>query len=278
MACNIIKAVWKLKLTPQQKLVLLAYADHASEDGSDAFPGLNRVSEMTGFHRNTVRKYIKELIVLGHMGVQEQRPGRSTIYRLTCTPQSGGVASEPLHPRVDDTPTPQSGYPKSSTPTPQSVQPGVHSRVDDTPTPQSVHEPLSNHQFNHYADGKEPSHQERFGALVDALGIKPLTKPDKSLYGKVVKAFTEAGLNITVYRDYVAHVQSLARKGKWKFSVPSLISNNRLSEYMANPPPPEDDKWVIIDGRRLLKVPTVDIETEGFYLDVLANTPERKNA
>lgn len=249
MACNIIKAVWKLKLTPQQKLVLLAYADHASEDGSDAFPGLNRVSEMTGFHRNTVRKYIKELIVLGHMGVQEQRPGRSTIYRLTCTPQSGGVASEPLHPRVDD-----------------------------TPTPQSVHEPLSNHQFNHYADGKEPSHQERFGALVDALGIKPLTKPDKSLYGKVVKAFTEAGLNITVYRDYVAHVQSLARKGKWKFSVPSLISNNRLSEYMANPPPPEDDKWVIIDGRRLLKVPTVDIETEGFYLDVLANTPERKNA
>ncbi len=140
MACNVITGVWKLDLTPQQKLVLLAFADHASEDGRDAFPKLSRVADMTGFHINTVRKYVQQLLKLGHMKVQEKRLGRSTNYHV--------LPNLPLHSVVgveDTDPYTLAVGVENTTPTPQSVD-HPYNVVESTPTPQAVDITTLNHK------------------------------------------------------------------------------------------------------------------------------------
>jgi hypothetical protein len=48
-------------LTPTHKLVLLALADHASEDGRNVYPGVNRLMLKTGLSERAIRKTLSDL-------------------------------------------------------------------------------------------------------------------------------------------------------------------------------------------------------------------------
>lgn len=56
MSVKVMGAVWELKdLTANERLVLLALADHANHDGSDAHPGNDLIEQKTGLSRRTIQ-------------------------------------------------------------------------------------------------------------------------------------------------------------------------------------------------------------------------------
>lgn len=70
--------VWDAPLDPNLKLMLMAYADAAEHDGTDIWPGWERLSKMTGYSRTQVWRNTRELVALGVLvqigrGVRGQR-------------------------------------------------------------------------------------------------------------------------------------------------------------------------------------------------------------
>ena len=57
--------VWDTDLPPNQRLVLLAYADAAEHDGTDIWPGHKRLASMTGYSRTQVERITRDLITAG---------------------------------------------------------------------------------------------------------------------------------------------------------------------------------------------------------------------
>lgn len=60
--------VWDLptsKTTTAERLLLLALAEHAGPDGKDIYPTNERLSRMTGLHRNSIQKARKSLEAKG---------------------------------------------------------------------------------------------------------------------------------------------------------------------------------------------------------------------
>jgi hypothetical protein len=62
MSVKVMGRVWDLNLPPNQKLVLMAYADAAEHDGTKSFPGHERLSEMTGYSRAQVQRITNQLV------------------------------------------------------------------------------------------------------------------------------------------------------------------------------------------------------------------------
>mgnify|MGYP002626830334 CR=1 FL=1 len=65
MSVKVLGRVWDTALPPNQRLVLLAYADAAEHDGTRSFPGEERLSDMTGYSRSQVQRITTELVKLG---------------------------------------------------------------------------------------------------------------------------------------------------------------------------------------------------------------------
>jgi len=62
MAISHIRRVWDLRsLPPTLKLILLALANHASEDNNECWPGYERLANFTGLCTKTVQRSIKSL-------------------------------------------------------------------------------------------------------------------------------------------------------------------------------------------------------------------------
>ena len=79
-------------LTPPEKLLLLAYADVADDDGDNCFPKVETLETKTGHGRRSVQKLTNSLIGKGYVerdlnafvGTRGQIPGgkRPNLYRL----------------------------------------------------------------------------------------------------------------------------------------------------------------------------------------------------
>jgi len=83
MSVRVQAIVWQIDLQPSQKLVAIALADHAHEDGTEARPSQATLAMKTGMSDRHVRRILKELVDLGVISVQ--RPAgqhRATCYRF----------------------------------------------------------------------------------------------------------------------------------------------------------------------------------------------------
>lgn len=69
------------------KLVLLALADHAGQDGGDAYPSVRRLAARCGLSERTVQSAIEGLEALGEIEVERRCGPRGTNrFRLPMTP------------------------------------------------------------------------------------------------------------------------------------------------------------------------------------------------
>lgn len=101
-------AVWPLRLSAFDKLVLLALADISDDDGR-CFPAMRTLTEKCGMDDRTIQRSLKRLQGDGYVD-RQMRDGRSTVYTIITEPPSN------RHPRLIDTPV-------SLTPTPVSLTP-----------------------------------------------------------------------------------------------------------------------------------------------------------
>lgn len=61
MSVKVMGMVWDADLPRNQKMVLLAYADHADHDGRNVFPSVGRVAWKTGYSERAVQRITREL-------------------------------------------------------------------------------------------------------------------------------------------------------------------------------------------------------------------------
>ncbi|MDP9475442.1 MAG: helix-turn-helix domain-containing protein [Actinomycetota bacterium] len=98
MSVKQMALVWELDLAPNKRLVLLAYADHADDDGDNVFPSLARVAHKTGYSVDQVRRISRELAADGLMEKVEEGVGRGNTHRYKLTLEKGSK-TPPFEPK-----------------------------------------------------------------------------------------------------------------------------------------------------------------------------------
>jgi hypothetical protein len=111
MSVHVSSVVWRLSLGSTEKLVMLALADIANDDG-EAYPSNRLLMERTGLSDRAIQKALTKLQDAGYLG-REMRAGRSTIYRLLPSKPPNDVHPERRSPRTTFT---DRGEPRSEAP------------------------------------------------------------------------------------------------------------------------------------------------------------------
>lgn len=112
MSVRIMTAVWAADLPATEKLVLLALADQANDDGH-CWPSAMTIAKKCGQGERTVRRAIQSLIAKKHLS-QKMRSGTSAVYTVhPC--QSGTPASPAPLPDTPDTPAAAAPKPSGTT-------------------------------------------------------------------------------------------------------------------------------------------------------------------
>jgi hypothetical protein len=179
--------VWDLDLPANKKFVLLAYADHADDEGGSVFPSLARVAYKTGYSRDQVRRISKELREANLMMLVEKAThNRPAEYKLTL---ERGSILPPLTPRgVGANDPPQVG---ASVPPEPSVQPSG-SRRDADASRQIVKNP-----FGYYCDVAKALRvtivpEDREQTSKHFKDLMRIQKPDEEELRRVVSKMLEA--------------------------------------------------------------------------------------
>lgn len=80
MSIRIMAEVWASSMPPRLKLVALALADHADDDGN-CWPATAKLCAKTGQSERTVLSALRELEA-GHALKRQKRPNQGTLYQL----------------------------------------------------------------------------------------------------------------------------------------------------------------------------------------------------
>lgn len=86
MSAKLMDAIFGLSLPPVDKLVLLALADHAKNDGPRCFPSIARVAEKTSLTRRGVQKIMRRHEREGRLLRVGGRPNGVIEYRIVFLP------------------------------------------------------------------------------------------------------------------------------------------------------------------------------------------------
>lgn len=101
MSVKVMGAVWDLKIDRDWKFVLLAYADHASHDGTSIYPAVSTIAEKTGYSERSVQTITRELEKSGYLiadgqGKHGTNRWRIPICRGEIVPMARGAVSAPV--------------------------------------------------------------------------------------------------------------------------------------------------------------------------------------
>ena len=107
MSVKVMGAVFDIEgLSPTLKFVLLAYADHASHDGTGIWPAVQSIATKTGYSERTIQNSTKELQELGYMIKMGHHESGTNLWKIT-TLDMGGAGDSP--PGVQDVHPPGAG-------------------------------------------------------------------------------------------------------------------------------------------------------------------------
>ena len=93
MSVKAMSWVWEQNLPTAKKMLLLAIADHADDDGDNAWPSKARLARKVNVTTEYVRRMLRELESEGWISTQQQRGGtlatapdrRPNLYRINLT-------------------------------------------------------------------------------------------------------------------------------------------------------------------------------------------------
>ncbi len=229
MSIKLMTIVWTLPLDVSEKMVLLALADNASDEGQ-CFPSVKRLTEKTSLSERTVQRMISRLDELGHLTCH-MRQGRSTVYTI--------------HPRQGDTPvrvTPPSqrrDTPVTVTPTPVTVTP--HPRHGDT--------------HNHQVTIKEPSGEPERGARKARTPPRKRAPEDFRISDQMRAWAAQNVPGIDVDRETEAFMDHEFRNGKtdwpatWRSWMRKAVAMGPGASSDGGWKPPPDEPGFTIDTR-----------------------------
>lgn len=95
MSIKVMSAVWEMKLPDSEKLILLALADWADDQGR-CWPSVAQLSAKSSKSERTVQAALKSLESKGALA-RDMKPGKGTVY--TINPRSGFTPAETAPPQ-----------------------------------------------------------------------------------------------------------------------------------------------------------------------------------
>lgn len=127
MSVRVMGAVWDLPIPAARKLVLLALADHANDEGI-CWPSQERIAQKCGISDRQVRNHVTALIEDGYIRVVERRMLRTTVWQIV-TPERKPASAHDRKPASNTTgsqlPTNHQGEPSVE---PSSLSPNGRKR------------------------------------------------------------------------------------------------------------------------------------------------------
>ena len=77
MSVKIMGLIWDYEIPRDEKFVLLAYADHASHDGTNIFPSVETIAKKTGYSERSVQTITRKLQNMGLL-IQDGKGAKGT--------------------------------------------------------------------------------------------------------------------------------------------------------------------------------------------------------
>ena len=144
--------VWERPdLDPYERLILLALADHADDEGV-CYPSISRLVDRTGMAERGVQKVLKRLTEKGHLAVETNAGRKGTNrYSISLTPAPGA-------PRTRCTPA-------RSAPAPGAPPPHLSA---ETPAPGA---PEPSGTLGGGGDAREADQQDEFEEILESAGV-----------------------------------------------------------------------------------------------------------
>lgn len=211
MSVKVMGMVWESGLPKNMKMALLAYADHANDDGTSVFPGEEIMAEKTSDSPGNVRKVTKLLLEDGVL-VQTKRGyrGQRAEFRINLKRLGAHIA------RHSET---RKGAHHGQER--RALEPGK-ARTTDTP---NHHEPSLNHQPEVEVTSTRP--RDELWDAFTAIHGDPATKSERGKFNKAVSKLREAGVTGDEYPSLV-----LAYTSKHDGLQPAVftIANERVTE------------------------------------------------
>ena len=93
--------IWDMPLPQDEKLIALAYADHAHHDGTSIFPAVKSVSRKTGYSPRSVQRITRKLEERGLLIDDGEGPKGTRKWRMPIPENMGGVNLSPLPSTVE---------------------------------------------------------------------------------------------------------------------------------------------------------------------------------
>jgi hypothetical protein len=229
MSIKLMTTVWQLELEPTDKLVLLALADNASDEGH-CYPSVSTLVRKSNLNERTVQRVLSRLEEGGHI-TKRLRTGRSTVYDVHPNENQPPAQRHPRHSATPGTAPPAPGVRPPPPPAQDRDTPGVR-------PPITIIEPSI-----------EPS-LERTHARANRLnGIDDSTRQYAQAAGMLSKALREKGVIVTCANPVLI---DWLRDG---FTSEQLIDAVEAARMNPGCPDPLPAKWldkVVRDaGRRV---------------------------
>lgn len=121
MSVRVMGWVWQSSRSKgTDRLVLLAIADCAGDDGGNAYPSMATLVGKTGLGERTVQGAIGRLAKLGELKVRH-KAGSSNRYRVVMDTPAADAPPQIPHPAAAAPPTPQIPHPTPADPAPITV-------------------------------------------------------------------------------------------------------------------------------------------------------------
>lgn len=90
MSVKVMGWVWDTDLPQDEKLVALAYADHADHDGTNIFPAISSIAQKTGYSERSVQRITRKLVERRLLLSDGEGPKGTRKWRMVVPPPVAG--------------------------------------------------------------------------------------------------------------------------------------------------------------------------------------------
>lgn len=235
MSISIMSQVFEnTVLSPTEKLIMLALADHANDEGKSIYPSQSRLSRKTGLARGTINRHIQSLIDLGYLKSTGFRADLNNVLELEIQivklAEKEGVTESDTSPKSDVT--------ESDTRCHGELQPGV----TESDTNHHIKHQLNKDSVVKDDDAIQETDEQLLMHFEDTTKIfRPVELRDPyqlSKWFKEIGKWTDMGVTIA---DITAAVKEADQRGttlSWPGSITSyLVSAFKRNERGVKPPP-----------------------------------------
>ncbi|WP_415840878.1 helix-turn-helix domain-containing protein [Nocardiopsis rhodophaea] len=223
MSIQVMSWVWDhSRTTNGARLVLLAIADCASGDGTNAWPSTEELCRKTNLSERAVQAGIKKCVELGELKVELHAGRRGTnLFTVIMRTPAESAPPQDVHPAKSAPPQnlPGSEEPQVNLPTPagsappaESAPPQNQRRTPAESAPGTVNEPsldIDIDAFLRHPPGEDPpppgsDNDPWFRAFWDAYPKKKSKGEARKAWAQVLALGADARLIITAARRYAA--------------------------------------------------------------------------